>query len=293
MADGWDSFRSKLPAALTTRPANVAANVASILGLLVAIIDQFKWNSSAIPLTYLCGLSFFLLVRYMRQERWARYSEGQLIMERAQRRLKEATDRLLYGEGGNALFFQNLQDSVTAFSEAYTLVTGTRCRASLKEVYAESVIPAPMKRGEVADPVDVLLAATILRGDPDATPPISQEAAVLVSENSDFQDVFERAIPFFSNDLPKMWAEGKYRNSHWSDDLRSSKRFPYRSSIVWPIEVAPAPGVQPAQTKERVIAFLCVDSERRGAFIQRADVAFGSVYAHALYPGLRYARGDR
>src|SRR4051794_283491 len=99
MAGGWDRAKINLTTALTTRPANVAANTASVIGLLLALIGLFKLNLTVIPLVYLCGLSLFLLYRYMAQERWGRYAEGCLVMERAERIAKEATDRLLFDEG--------------------------------------------------------------------------------------------------------------------------------------------------------------------------------------------------
>ncbi len=288
---------ANIAAAFTTRPFNVVANTASILGLLVAVLGEFALESRVIPLAYLCGLSLFLMVRYVRQERLARYGEGAQVMERAHRRLKEATDRYLFGSGSRESFFDGVQESLSAFAEAFTLVTGSNCRASLKEVFVADTLPPSTRRGGTSEPREELMIATIVRSDIDESRKVSDESADLLRDNSDFEQVLDTREPFVAGDLAAMWRDRKYRNSHWGEQMQAERDFPYQSTIVWPIEVAPPLGGQPKSGEERVIAFLCVDSRRRHAFWRRADVPFGGTYAHSLYPGLSYALvpsgGDR
>ena len=120
-----------------------------------------------------------------------------------------------------------------------------------------------------------------------------------MTENSDFNFVVTNLQPFCENDLPRLWEAGAYRNSHWTEELRSSRAFKYRSAIVWPIE-ADRPGDQNPETtrddtigtRDPVIAVLCVDSKRTGAFRRATDVPMGALFAHALYPLLRYEFGE-
>jgi hypothetical protein len=275
--------------AFTTRPANVVANVSSVVGLIVATAGELSFKSTAIPIAYLCLLSLFLVARYVRQERWARYAEASQTMDRAQRRLKEAGDRVLYGSGDTEYYFSKAQEALSAFAEAFTLVTGSNCSASLKEVYVQALPTVPSHRGDKPKPQDSTFVATIVRSDPDNNRNVSAEAPDLIRDNSDFEYVLRTSQPFFAGDLPKMWLNREYRNSHWPETLRQTKEFPYRSTIVWPIEVEPHFRGQSEDQRERVIAFLCIDSRQRNAFRRRADVPFGGAFAHALYVGLSYA----
>lgn len=276
-------------AGFATRPLNVAANVASVLGLIVAILAAFGWENTAIPLVYVCALSLYLLLRYVRQERWSRYAEGVQVMDRAHKRLKLAADGILFGDGNEELMLERLQQSLGAFAEAFTLVTGTNCRASIKEVYVEEQLRTG-GRSAVSSFEKELFVATIVRSDVDESVHVVSETPDRVSENSDFKYVLSKILPFHEGDLPKKWLSRQYNNSHWGDDLRESQNFPYRSSIVWPIENhrtgASLNGVD--DDDEPVIAVLCVDSKRRHAFRPEADIQFGSVFSHALYPVLRY-----
>jgi len=277
-------------AGFATRPLNVAANLASIVGLVVVVIAGFGWDSRILPLLYVCGLSLFLLIRYVRQERWARYAEGVQVMDRAQRRLKEATDTTLFGEATKEMTLDRLQQGLSAFAEAFTLVTGTNCRASIKEVYVEDVL-VTTGRAAALDFEKELFVATIVRSDADASARISSEIPDRVSENSDFKFVLSSIQPFHCGDLPKEWLARRYDNSHWHEGLRESRDFPYRSSIVWPIEsLRPGTSRDGDDGEEPVIAVLCVDSKRRHAFRPGADLQFGSLFAHAVYPVLRYER---
>lgn len=277
-------------AAFSTRPFNLIANSTSILGLLVVLFAEWQWDTTAIPVAYLCALSLFLLVRYVRQERWARYAEGVRVMDRALRRLKELTDRRLFGNAAQEDTLSNLQESLSAFAEAFTLVTGTDCRATIKEVYSESVLVP----GSAIQTFDrELWVATVARSDIDASRRVSQESPDRVTENTDFAHVVSNLKPYFSGNLPKAWLAREYDNSHWSEDLRKSRDFPYRSTIVWPIEVD-RPSTARSSTDDDgddpVIAILCIDSRKRHAFRASADVQFGSLFAHALYPVLLFER---
>lgn len=276
-----------------TRPWNVVANLASVIGLIVTLLAILKWDYTWILAGYLCGMSLFLLVRYVRQERWSRYAEANVVMERGLRRLKEVSDRAMFRESSDDEFIDGLGNVLSALAEAFTLVTGTNCRATLKEVYYEAVISG--RGSEQIQETNELVAASMARSDPDRNRTVRQEKGDRVTDNSDFDSVIASSTPFFNNDLPGLWMAGEYRNSHWDDSLRTSREFPYRSAIVWPIE-ADRPGAGPSEdadaTRDRVIGLLCIDSKRSGAFRKATDIPMGALFAHALYPVLRYQVGE-
>jgi hypothetical protein len=284
-------------AAFSTRPMNVIGNVSSIVGLVLALLAEFRWDASAILLSYLCGLSLYLMLRYVRQERWARYAEGVRVMDRAMGRVKEVTDRRLFGSLAQEDAISALQESVESFAEAFTLVTGTNCRASIKEVFWEETAATKPGRGTL-EMAKELWVATLVRSDIDESRRVSEEEPDRVSENSDFNFVVTSVKPFYGSDLPKAWDAGKYQNSHWDDELRQSRDFKYRSAIVWPIGVdRPTDPRRRKDSENRdgddpVIALLCIDSKRAHAFRPTTDIQFGSLYAHAVYPVLNFDRGS-
>jgi len=283
---GWS-----LTETLSTRPFNVVGNVASIAGLVVAVVSELNFKASAIPLAYVCALSLYLLVRYVRQERWARYAEGVQPMERAARRLAETIDRTVFESEGRQVYLDGLQSSLSAFAEAFTLVTGSDCRASIKELYTEDVMIQGRSGRGSTEVERGLFVATVVRSDRDTTRRVGEAGPDLVADNSDFQQILSTNRPFFGRNLPQQWKDRKYRNSHWTEERIALEGFPYASAIVWPVQVDPPIGSS-RDEEDRVIAFLCVDSRRRSAFSRNADTNFGAVYAHALYPALRYHLGQ-
>lgn len=275
--------------AFATRPINVFSNIASISGLVLLVFAMFKWDSSVIPLLYVCGLSLALIWRYMRQERWARYPEAGTLMERAHRQLKELTEARMFGTMNEEDYLHRLHESLDSFASAFTLVTGSACRATIKEVYAEEVA-VPTGRGGT-ELQNELFVATITRSDPQLSRRVREEKPDRVSANSDFREVLQSLQPFHAGNLPKLWLARKYDNSHWHENLRQSHDFPYRSAIVWPIETERPTTARESSSDDPVIGVLCIDSKRRDAFVPRADIPFGGVFAQSLYTILRYERG--
>lgn len=268
--------------AFASRPLNVVSNLITVVGFVGAVVLAAGWNAQAIPVIYISGLSLFLILRYVRQERWSRYAEGMGLMNQAVREMKEATESRLYGTLGKDDVVLALRPSLASFAAAFSLVTGTRCRASIKEVYEEEVeiIADSGSRLDTA-----LFVATLTRNDEDAWTASLSEKPDPVSGNTDFEYAMSTLTPFCEGDLPKLWRDRQYENTHWTQDLHKSKDFPYRSAIVWPIACRT---LKTSEGKQKVIAFLCVDSKARSAFRKRADTNFGGVYAQALYPLLRY-----
>lgn len=293
-----DNIRDALSSArigITGRPFNFAANLASLAGLALAIFGLSGASGENAPgiilASYLVLVATYLLWRYLRQERWARYAEGIAVMDRALRRLKETTDRRIYLDSTEADFYQGLQEALAAFAEAFTLVTGTNCRATLKEVFQEEVASTRARQETVTITQD-LMVATWARSDIDEHRR-EENAHERVDANSDFYSAFTNVAPWFGDNLPRRWAKKEYENSHWTESLRKSRKFPYRSAIVWPVEAyRPEGRGDDAAQSLPVIGLLCVDSKSPVAFRERADVPFGSQFAHSLYPVLRYELGE-
>jgi hypothetical protein len=165
-------------------------------------------------------------------------------------------------------FNQALRHSLAAFANSFSLSTGSPCRASIKTV-------GPSGHGGGG-----MVAVTLCRSSSDRRrPPIAGED--LIRDNTDFLGVFQNGLdPFFCNDLVDLLHQGLYRNSHWTMDVIQAGTFEYVAAIVWPI----GGSTHDASTEkvDQVIAFLCVDSPRRGAFDESGHVPIGQAYASML-----------
>jgi len=274
----WRWIDARILRHSTTRPWNVLANVASILGLILTTFSVVRWNVQAIPILYLCLLSFFLVVRYVRQERWARYAEGAVVLEKAYSLCQEAAEVILWNQHNVDMFMQKLQDSLDAFGQAFTLVVGSSCRVCL----AELTVSATSSGSTPPTPDEVFLVQVILRGDKRTNDQL--EKAQRVAENTDFLQVLQTGKPFLHNDLIHAYKLRKYDNSKWSQEMLENGDFPYTSTIVWPIRLSERPLSGAANPP---LAFLCVDTKRRDAFWSSSDVPLGACYAHAIYPLVR------
>lgn len=280
----WNVLRSPWNYLTTTvsRPFNLIANVASILGLIVSLAALLTWQVTAIPIVYLCLLSLFLLIRYMRQERWARYSESAGILQQSYRLLQEAVECSIHGSENPDLFIERMKSSLDYFAQSFTLITGSPCRACIAEVNVDTDIHS--NRRSPPDPSDIFVVNIILRsGERQWTPENPQP----VAKNTDFLHILQTGQPFFNNDLPMSFRKMDYQNSKWDRNLLKSHNYPYRSTIVWPISQSATPLAAPSELQPP-LAFLCVDTKRVHAFRHVSDVPLGWCYAHAVYAVLRY-----
>lgn len=264
------------------KPWNFFGNAASILGLVVASFALFKWDLLVIPLLYLCALSLFLLIRYLRHERWARYAEASALMENAYRFCQEAAENSVFGTDDLKQCIEKLSHSLDAFAQAFSLVVGSPCRTCLAEVRVDTSRQA----AKTIAAEDAFVVTVLLRSGPDAE--IGEESNEPVVGNSDFLEIYKNGRPYLNNNLPLAFKEGSYENSKWTprrSEMLKAHDYPYSSTIVWPIRLSNTPL---RGRSKPPLAFLCVDTKKVGAFVSRADVPLGGCYSHALYPVVRY-----
>lgn len=280
----WSTKRKDEPELLVwpSNWFNLAANTASIVGLVLVGFAAFSWDVSAIPVVYLCLLSLALLVRYLRQERWARYARAMTVLRRAYQHLDDAVEYSVFSPSDQACE-SSLREALNSLAEAFTLVTGTSCRVCIAATQLEGG-PSATESGDQRDPGQLFNVRVIMRSGERRR----SEEVHRIDRNSDFLRVFEENRPFFENDLVVAWRAHEYENSKWTKEKVEKGDIDYRSAMVFPVE-QPAPrdtdtGDHPPP---RVIAFLCVDASRPRAFDRHADIGMGSCFAHALYPVLR------
>lgn len=177
-------------------------------------------------------------------------------------------------------------DNVAAI---YSMVTGTRCRATIKTIYEKKV-----------DGKKKLFVRTLARDSNSYEHNYKTDIKRYendedcIEENEDFELLYYDEIStencFFCNDLFerrayktssfKVYGEPP-KDSGWFDRMRyKGWRLPYRSAIVWPIQQKTARyfNIQ----EKGCIGFLAVDSESRGVF-KRWDLWVGAAIADALF----------
>lgn len=282
----------KIPVWLTSQDSKLwlilgrSGTLFGIASPIIAIVVFVTTGTLAVPALiiaiYLCVMVTILLALLINQERRyvrdARYAPASLPMRHAFAEAAKASFGLYYGDESQVAFRLGLRESLRRFAEAFTLITGTQCRACIK------VIQAP--EGAIAG--HDLLVSTLCRDneDEDGSPSHKPDR---ISENTDFRQIFTENQPcFFSNDLIGQLSRG-YKNSHWQEGDIQSGTLDYLATIVWPIERGPIVRLDPNRPRE-IIGFLCIDTRATGVFVKTYDVALGASFAQALYLALHRFR---
>ena len=182
----------KVPQWLTSQDSKfwpALSRVSSIFGIgapIAAIIAYVATGTFSIPALiiaiYLCGLVTVMMALLLRQEsrylREARYAPAMLPMRRAFSEVTNASWQLYYGDGSQDAFRIRLRESLRRFAEAFTLITGTQCRACIKLVQ----YPSGATQGHD------LVVSTLCRDNEDGEPP--RHTPDRIGENTDFKQIF-------------------------------------------------------------------------------------------------------
>ena len=275
---------AKAPLWLTSQDSKLwpaLSRVSIIFGIvtpIVAIVAFVATGQLSVPAiilsVYICVLVTVLLVLLLRQEnrylREARYAPAMLPMRKAYGEIANASWNLFQNESSQDAFRVRLRESLRRFAEAFTLITGSQCRACIKVIQAAT------------EPVvsQDLVVSTLCRDNEGVEPP--RHTPDRIGDNTDFKQIFtENKTCFFSNDLIGQLNHG-YRNSHWQESDIENGMLDYVATIVWPIERGDTSPFD-QQAHREIIGFLCVDTLQKGSFLQTYDDALGAAFAQALY----------
>lgn len=267
---------------------------ASIVILTAIAAVFFPENATAkeelllkVFLAYPFVLLVFLIAFSFKFSRKARYSEATKPIHNALHNTRDAYHYLDWcdSEDHNDYVFDEerlchyMTSTLTSVSVAFSLVSGTMCRSSIKVIGQND-------EGH-------LYVTTLAR---DSASKVNNEERDgeekdqhLVSSNTDFHLIAENNKNyFFEGNLPKY---PNYLNTSSRKISKSEKNewhLPYKSTVVWPIrylytkkDKESADGVT-----ERLLGFLTIDSSSVNAFIERYDVEMGAIIADGLYPVL-------
>ena len=270
----WQRGLAQLP---HSRPESVLGNTATALGTILAFWLAFTAKPDAsliIIVTYVCLISAYLMWRYLRQERWARYAGVQAVLSDAHMELSQA---LFLAEAANPEVDERVRRSLESLAQAFTMVVGSACRVCIARTFLDD---ASVER---SGGLDGLMVKVWMRS---TKHPGKVDVPVRVVDNSDFAEVLKSSEPFVCNDLVARFRAGHYKNSNWPQEGRDPGPVNYRATIVWPVYLdTNKPGAS-SVSSAREVAYLCVDTLKVGAF-KEPDVDMGRAFAWALYPVLR------
>lgn len=244
--------------------------LSSSIGLILAFIALFKLNPDEITVAviwiyglYILILAFFLVLREFTYSRKARYAESISLIHQVSHKLRDGYDMLENSESQSCS--DALRDALSSFSTAFSIVTGTNCRASIKTIVKG-------KNSGIFYAQDMCNSNNGFEG---------AGKKNSIQDNTDFKYLFNHeGNYYFCNDLTN---ESGYINSNWPCVDSERKTFlknkdnNYRSSIVWPIRG------KTTEEKPSVLGFLCIDSKSKGVFSRRYDIDFGAIVADTLY----------
>lgn len=234
---------------------------------------------------YFLILLLFLLFFTINYSRKARYSEATKAIHDTVHASRDAYHYLdwcvsskhpdvVYNEGD---FCEKTTRILTSLSTAFTLVTGTKCRSSLKVI------------GQ--DENDDLFVTTLARDNTSTEDKNNRyndaNKRHLISANTDFMLIAGHDYNyFFHNNLPKY---DDYQNSS-IEEYRSpndSRKWvlPYKSTIVWPIRYKRRNNENNDRDAD-LYGFLTIDSSSRNVFSDKYDVDMGAIVADSLFATL-------
>lgn len=275
-----------------------------ILAVTAYITAALKWGAAKeVVLTYIFVLYFLVLLIYTlvltyTHGRKSKYADANRLVHGAIHNARDAyhyIDWCLSPERNNTVFdkvrFREYMVRVlSATAQAFTLTTGTACRASLK------VIGNQARYDANTNLYDSMFVQTLARDSISdkqcRNKDRDEDTKHLLFHNTDFRWLFERKVDYYHHkNLP---SSDNYENTSLPKGYKSSKDvsdwpLDYRSTIVWPIRYVYEreeidESANTGTTDQDLYGFLTIDSNARGAFDERFDSQLGASIADALFP---------
>lgn len=223
-------------------------------------------------LVYFVILLLFLGYFIHAYSRKARYAEATACVHQAVHELRDTSSYLtscLHGVEKYELaeVKTHIATSLESVSRAYSIVTGTNCRVSVK----------------ILGGSDRAYVKTLARDSASARTCHEKDKAEgkrhMVVKNTDYNLILNAGRSyFFCNNIP---SSREYTNT--SKDEYGEK-LPYAAAIVLPIRSVDSQQSEGAADRYRCLGFLTVDSSARNAFLEKYDVQLGAIIADTLYP---------
>jgi hypothetical protein len=191
-----------------------------------------------------------------------------------------AAARSLADGDGARQFVREAQALCRSVASAVSTVTGQTCRVTLQELF----LPSGGSPDRFA--VKVVAASTSVGTG-------INDGIDYIDDNSDFAALIGQDDVYVNNDIVASLAGG-YRNSHWTperlEEWSGKGRYPYRSTVVWPIRAPGVAGSGDPQLDWHVIGFLSIDASEVDVFDVDTLGPLGQAAASGAYPLLSLYR---
>lgn len=266
--------------------------IVALIGMFLAINGKAPSTKENIYLIFFGAYFLFLLLLFVAMAvmyaRKSRYTESPKSLHDALHVARDTYHYLRQYLDGKRSFDPDvvksmLQDSLTSVTQAFAIVTGVNCRASIKLFGGGAT-------GKEAD----IIVSTLARDNVSARQCEEYDCNNVthrIVDNTDFSQIFRGKIPyFFSNNLPAL---EHYENSHLEaiNQVQIGPNSPgywpleYKSTIVWPIRylLKPEEREKEGGKKQELFGFLTIDSNSRNVFNRPIDTQMGALIADALY----------
>ena len=224
----------------------------------------------------------------VRMEREARYSKAQGNFHKCIHNLRDAWFSLETGDSKETVIRQ-LNNSIGAFAEAFSLITGQHCWAIVKELTFippadESLIDPDSGQSDLGK--QFLFVKTLFESEETVgrQGPSKTDRLYANTELGKLFDEWTRAC-WCSNDLDALFAKGEYRNNEWRG-VPGNGDGNFNATFAWPIRkrlYSETPTLAPLNVKQDIIGFLCVRTMAKHVFREAADRDMGAAYADAFY----------
>jgi hypothetical protein len=239
----------------------------------------------------------FCYILWMHQRRLHRYAISGVYMHAVVHIMRDFLARLRINSENASInatindeFKKTIEDCLNLISEFFTLISRHRCSVCLKELsklYVDEAYTNEIKTTEVYI-IKTLARNQLSKIERDK---VSDDFNHILDDNTDFENIFNLGDNyFFSNNLVKLWEEGKYKNSTLlmldkKKDIRPHKeKYWVFSKWVWPLNYK-STMVFPIRflEKNEYFGFLCVDAKKENTFRFRYDIYFGANFADLFH----------
>lgn len=291
----------------------------AIICTLILVFSHCNRAETIIQLVAVYILLFVLLITLAWQihtfSRKSRYAESLPLLHSIIHHTRDALYKIksLNDEHVRYLSILNL----TFFAHAFSMITGTRCRASIKIIRKatdKELEEAPQKYQIYNLKRFNFIAQTYARDIDSHTScePLDELVKHWLIINTAFKQLMDTEQPllkryFIDNNLP---ANADYYNTSfdiygepkkqkkifWDRDLHITWPLPYRSTMIWPIRKVLEkhedhhPDSLTKNYPQDILGFLCIDSYAKGCFYPRYDFDYGALVADSLYMFLKRYR---
>jgi hypothetical protein len=271
------------------------ADVSAVVAIFIACFCVDNKPLKEIILTSVLAGFFVLILGFViwqeyRYSRKSRYAEATYSIHNCVHLLRDYYSLIDTMQEEDCKYC--LTKVITSLANAFSLVTGTHCRACIETLQIKNYSKEDFyKLTDPRERVKYLYADTFCRDSITSTSNSEEEIDSNihpVNNNTDFRELYVNA------DMRFFYCKNTLKSNppYQSTAIVTDGKLPYKSILVWPIRKMVSsqdkPCVDMLNKKQDIIGYLCVDSARRDVFNEGYDVEMGAIIADSMFTFLKY-----